>query len=217
MLVVLYDRDMRDFDDILLKTFGKGTPIFADGIVSLFPSKTRVAVYQNIEKSISRGFLKRYERGVYYIPCQGRFGAIPLSAEAVVKQKYISDGKKIYGYYSGLTLENRAGLSEQVPAVLEITTNASSKRVRSLGPFGGWRDVVIRKPRCEVTADNVDVLRFLDAVTALSPKAMSASALKNLKKLANFAGRDRAFAYAAFYPAKTSKRLIESEALGVFA
>ena len=101
--------------------------------------------------------------------------------------------------------------------MLEITTNAASKRVRSLGPSGGWKDVVIRKPRCEVTAENVDVLRFLDAITALSPKKMGKAALRNLGELACKAGRDRAFAYAAYYPAKTSKRLIESEALGVFA
>lgn len=123
----------------------------------------------------------------------------------------------MFGYYSGLALENRAGLSEQVPAVLEITTNASSKGARSLGPAGGWKDVVIRKPRCEVAAENVDVLRFLDAVSAISPKKMGKAALRSLGGLARKAGRDRAFAYADYYPAKTSKRLIESEALGVFA
>lgn len=208
---------MKNFDNIVFKEFGEGKPIFSDELLSLFPDKTRVAVYQNIEKSISRGFLERYERGVYYIPRQGRFDKVPLSAEAVIERKYLSNGEEVFGYYSGLTLENRAGLSEQVPAVLEITTNASSKRVRSLGPMGGWKDVVIRKPRCKITAENVDILRFLDAITALLPAKMDAVTLRNLKKLASRAGRDQAFAYASHYPAKTSKRLIESERLGVFA
>lgn len=208
---------MEKFDDILLDRFDEGRPILVGDILSLFPEVSRVTVYQNIDAAISRGSLERYDRGVYYIPRRGLFGKVPLSAESVVERKFIASGNEVFGYYSGLTLENRAGLSEQVPAVLEITTNAASKRVRSLGPSGGWKDVVIRKPRCKVTAENVDVLRFLDAVTALSPKKMGKAALRNLGNLARKAGRERAFAYAAYYPAKTSKRLIESEALGVFA
>ena len=208
---------MKRFEDILLERFGEGRPILVCDMLSLFPDISRVAVYQNIDAAISRGSLERYDRGVYYIPRQGAFGKVPLSAEAVMERKFIARGDEVFGYYSGLTLENRAGLSEQVPAVLEITTNAASKRVRSLGPAGGWRDVVVRKSRCEVTAENVDVLRFLDAVTGLSPKKMGEAALRNLRELARKAGRERAFAYAAYYPAKTSKRLIESEALGVFA
>lgn len=208
---------MKEFDAILLETFGKAKPILADEIVSLFSSVSRVAVYQNIGKAIERVFLARYGQGVYYIPREGRFGKVPLSPEAVIERKYITDGEGVFGYYSGLTLENRAGLSEQVPAVLEITTNASSRSVRSLGPLGGWKDVVIRKPRCTITSDNVDVLRFLDAVTALSPRSMDSAVVSNLRKMANAAGRDKAFAYAVHYPAKTAKRLIESEEVGVFA
>ncbi len=208
---------MERFDDIMLERFGEGRPILIGDILPLFPDVSRVTVYQNIDAAISRGSLERYDRGVYYIPRQGLFGKVPLSAESVVERKFIARGDEVFGYYSGLTLENRAGLSEQVPAVLEITTNAASRRVRSLGPAGGWKDVVIRKPRCEVTAENVDVLRFLDVVTSLSPGKMGKVALRSLSDLARKAGRERAFAYAAYYPARTSKRLIESEALGVFA
>ncbi|WP_417049838.1 hypothetical protein [Ellagibacter isourolithinifaciens] len=161
---------MKEFEDILLERFGEGRPILVGDILSLFPDVSRVTVYQRINSAISKGSLERYGRGVYCIPRQGLFGKVPLSAESVIERKFIACGDEVFGYYSGLALENRAGLSEQVPAVLEITTNASSKGVRSLGPAGGWKDVVIRKPRCEVTAENVDVLRFLDAVSAISPK-----------------------------------------------
>lgn len=208
---------MKEFEDILLERFGEGRPILIGDILSLFPDVSRVTVYQRIDSAISKGSLERYDRGVYYIPRQGLFGKVPLSAESVVERKFIACGDEVFGYYSGLTLENRVGISEQVPAVLEITTNASSKGVRSLGTIGGWKDVVIRKPRCKVTAENVDVLRFLDVVSAVSPKKMGKAALRSLGDLARKAGRDRAFAYADYYPAKTSKRLIESETLGVFA
>lgn len=161
---------MKEFEDILLERFGEGRPILVGDILSLFPDVSRVTVYQRINSAISKGSLERYGRGVYCIPRQGLFGKVPLSAESVIERKFIACGDEVFGYYSGLALENRAGLSEQVPAVLEITTNASSKGVRSLGPAGGWKDVVIRKPRFEVTAENVDVLKFLDAVSAISPK-----------------------------------------------
>ena len=161
---------MKEFEDILLERFDEGRPILVGDILSLFPDVSRVTVYQRINSAISKGSLERYGRGVYCIPRQGLFGKVPLSAESVIERKFIACGDEVFGYYSGLALENRAGLSEQVPAVLEITTNASSKGVRSLGPAGGWKDVVIRKPRCEVTAENVDVLRFLDAVSAISPQ-----------------------------------------------
>lgn len=161
---------MKEFEDILLERFGEGRPILVGDILSLFPDVSRVTVYQRINSAISKGSLERYGRGVYCIPRQGLFGKVPLPAESVIERKFIACGDEVFGYYSGLALENRAGLSEQVPAVLEITTNASSKGVRSLGPAGDWKDVVIRKPRCEVTAENVDVLRFLDAVSAISPK-----------------------------------------------
>ena len=55
------------------------------------------------------------------------------------------------------------------------------------------------------------------AVKRRPPKKMGKAALRSLGNLARKAGRERAFDYSVYYPAKTSKRLIESEALGVFA
>ena len=76
---------MEKFDDILLERFDEGRPILVGDILSLFPEVSRVTVYQNIDAAISRGSLERYERGVYYIPRQGLFGKVPLSAESVVE------------------------------------------------------------------------------------------------------------------------------------
>lgn len=137
---------MKEFEDILLERFGEGRPILVGDILSLFPDVSRVTVYQRINSAISKGSLERYGRGVYCIPRQGLFGKVPLSAESVIERKFIACGDEVFGYYSGLALENRAGLSEQVPAVLEITTNASSKGVRSLGPAGGWKDSSSESP-----------------------------------------------------------------------
>lgn len=208
---------MFKFDQTLLEAYGRSEPILPGDIASLFPDLTRARIYQMIEESIDRGFLERYRRGVYYIPEDGIFGKTSPSAAAVVERKYITDGEETYGYYSGLTLENKAGVSPQVPAVLEITTNKASKRVREIEPFGGWRAIKLRKPRTEIDAGNVEALMLLDLITSLSPSSLNGHELANLKDLARSVGREKAAFYSRYYPAKTSKRLIESEAIGVFA
>lgn len=208
---------MNKFDETLLREYGYDKPFLAEDIVALFSNITRAAVYQNIENSISRGFLERYKRGVYYIPTEGILGKTLPSAEAVAERQFITDGIETFGYYSGLTLENKAGLSTQVPATLEITTNKASKQVREIEPFGGWKKIIIRKPRTKITSENIDALILLDLLTQLSPASLDQYELANLRSIAAKVGREKAARYARFYPGKTAKRLLESEDYGVFA
>ena len=207
---------MKEFEDILLERFSEGVPSpSATFCLPCSPTSRASPSTSALILRFPKGSLERYGRGGLLHSSAGAFRKVPCPLNLSLSASSSHAATKC----SGITracLENQAGLSEQVPAVLEITTNASSKGVRSLGPAGGWKDVVIRKPRCEVTAENVDVLRFLDAVSAISPKN-GQGGTSQLQGLARKAGRDRAFAYADYYPAKTSKRLIESEALGVFA
>lgn len=207
---------MKNFDEILLQEYDYDNPFLVEDIVALFPDVTRAAIYQNIDRSIERGFLERYKRGVYYIPTEGILGKTLPSAEAVVKRQFIADGENVIGYYSGLTLQNKTGVSPQVPATLEITTNKASKRVREIEPFGGWKKIIVRKPRTEVNSENVEALMLLDLLTNVSPTTLDQYELGNLKKLASKVGRQKAARYARFYPGKTAKRLLESEDYGVF-
>lgn len=208
---------MKKFDDIVLEAYGYDKPFLSEDVMALFPDVTRSAVYENIDASIKRGFLDRYQRNVYYVPRSGLFGKTVPSANEVIERKYITDGKDVFGYYSGLTLENKAGLSTQVPATLEVTTNKSSRRLREVEPFGGWRKIVIRRPRTDVNVGNVDALMLLDLLTNRSPSSLDACELEALRKLAMKVGREKAAEYARYYPGKTAKRLLESEACGVFA
>jgi hypothetical protein len=57
----------------------------------------------------------------------------------------------------------------------------------------------------------VDALRFLDLITAEPVSALGDAALEALRKLAAKAGRAAIYENAGFYPAKTSKRLVECE------
>ena len=104
-----------------------------------------------------------------------------------------------------------------MPAVVEVATNAESTRVREVAGFGGWRKVVLRRPRTEVDDGNVDALRFLDLITAEPVMALGDAAIAALGRLAEKAGRSKIYECAAAYPAKTSKRLVECEVRNVFA
>ncbi|MEF9926183.1 MAG: hypothetical protein RR757_06605, partial [Raoultibacter sp.] len=131
--------------------------------------------------------------------------------------RWIEENGAIIGYVSGANLANRAGISEQVPATLEITTNKETTRVREVSAFGGWKSIVLRKPRRPITQDNVQALRFLDVITNEPVSSMNGYAINALKKLAATAGRSKVYECASNYPKKTSKRLIDCELKNVFA
>ncbi len=204
---------MKNFDEILGKTFGCGVPIFTSQIVGLCPEISRVAVFNNINRSIERGFLKRHTYGVYYIPGAQEQA---LSPEAIIAHKYIEDGNTVFGYYSGQTLAYQAGIVDEKPSTLELTSNKASNRLRRLGPMGDWEEVVIRKPRCKVTSYNVDVLQFMDLITLFEPCQLDEEKFSNLAKVAQFVGRTKAIRYVEVFPAKTAKHLMEGELLGIF-
>jgi predicted transcriptional regulator of viral defense system len=208
---------MDTFVDILRERFGEDEPILTDEIVGAFPDVSRVTTFKRMNAALEDGSLVRFSRGVYYIPRDGLLGKVRLMPDKVVVKKYLGKGSYVYGYISGLNLENEVGVSPQVPATLEITTNNASKRKREVESFGGWRKITLRTPRVEVTKDNVDALRFLDVITNTPLRFLSRLELNNLKKLSRKVDRDVLKECLKYYPAKTSKLLIESGAYGVFA
>ena len=202
--------------DILRSRFGEDEPILTEEIIDTFSEVSHVTAYKRLSEALEKGDIKRYGRGVYFIPREGILGKVPLLPLKVIKKKYLSDDKDIYGYISGLNLENEIGISPQVPATLEVTTNNASRRVREIEPFGGWREITLRVPRTTVSRENVDALKFLDIITRISPADLSDFEFNNLKGFTASFDKNTVYGCASFYPARTSKRLIESEALGVF-
>ena len=209
---------MGDLRERLVDAYGEGEPVLTEDVLRLFPEISRQAVYKKIDAAMALGELERYGRGVYYVPRETRLGKARPSAESVLRRRWLvdADGNAV-GYVTGAALANEAGVTEQVPAAIEVATNSESTRVREVASFGGWRKVVLRRPRTEVTNGNVDALRFLDLITAEPVSALGDAALEALRKLAARAGRASIYENAGFYPAKTSKRLVECEVRGVFA
>ena len=115
--------------------YGYGTPIFLKDI--RIGRKSKTAIRKELSRAVKDKKIIRNSPGVYCFAEEGRFQNV--SFEDVIKRKYVKDDFgfagldiMIYGYYSGLTFAHMIGLSQQVPAIIEITTNnTSSKRTIS--------------------------------------------------------------------------------------
>ncbi|MCH4184651.1 MAG: hypothetical protein LKF61_04110 [Eggerthellaceae bacterium] len=208
---------MNNFANILLKRFGTNEPILVEDMCALFSDVSRQTIYRWLNASLENGTLAKYGRGIYFIPCKTRFGRSRLFPEQVVQRKWIENNGDIVGYVSGPTLVNSVGITEQVSATLEVTTNRETTRVRSVPTFGGWKSIRLRRPRTTVTKQNVQALRFLDVATEEPVNDLNAHALDALRRLAQKAGRRQIYDCAAYYPAKTAKKLIDCEYCNVLA
>lgn len=208
---------MESMADILRDRYGANEPIFADEVLRAFEGVPKRTVYYRLDKAVEEGSLAKAGRGVYYVPTETILGPSTLPPMKIIEKEYLAYGDDVYGYWSGIMLENQMGLTTQNPAVLEIVTNKATKRVRSLGPAAGYRDVVIRQPRVKVTKDNVEVLMLLDLVTSSSLSPREVLDFKNLLDLAKRTSRSDVRKIIPFYPAKTAKRLMESEIADVLA
>lgn len=146
--------------------YGYGTPIFLKDI--RIGRKSKTAIRKELSRAVKEKEIIRRSQGVYYFK-ENKELARELSFEAIVEKKYIKDdfgikGLEIntYGYYSGQTFLNQIGISQQVPAVLEITTNNTScKRIYHSGKYRA----ILRKGRTTITYQNCKALQFFDMIS----------------------------------------------------
>lgn len=187
-----------------LKTqYGTDYPIFPSDLGNT--STARVFLSRNA----AAGKIARFASGIYYFPRQTRFGNSKLPIAQVYERKYIDDNGEIFGYYSGLSFQQKIGYTSQVPNTPEITTNkeASLKRTISLD---GKRKVLLKRPRVQITVDNCRLLPLLDLITA-----EDADMLMNNTLLSNYIQKEKLRRsdlqnVIADYPAKTSQKMIET-------
>lgn len=146
----------------LLETFGYNNPIFINELS--VPNMGENATRQAIKRLAASGFLKRYDTGIYFIPKLSKLLENSyLDPYLVIIRKYIKDDTETYGYITGASFANQLGLTTQVPAVLEITTNRESTKGR-LVTIGG-QTIRIKRSALPITNNNASVLQFLDIVS----------------------------------------------------
>lgn len=194
----------------LIENFKPYEPIFtADIDIDMVGNSLR----PKLKELCDSGKLCRYEAGVYYLPGKMKLkGLTPISASAVARSRYVNRRGKVRGYYSGYTFANQIGLSLQVPYVQEIVTNEASAKVREIDIKG--QKFIIRKPKAEITEENVYTLQFLDLLSDID-KYLDGSSENILDKLEKLIKDEKITkelidTYISLYPTKVYKNLYET-------
>lgn len=150
---------MNEVMDYILNSYKEGEPIFIADIEIQGISDDNIK--QQLKRLTDMEYLQRYEKGIYYRPRESRLkSGFCLSADMVARYKYISRQGKVMGYYSGYTFANQLGISNQVPAKVEIVSNESAPIVRDVTI--GNQIFTVRRARIPVTTENCKTLQLLE-------------------------------------------------------
>lgn len=150
----------------LTSIYGYGTPIFLKDLK--IGGKSQSAIKMQISRACKEGKISRDGPGVYSIVNNDDVLSPVLTFEKIIEDKFLYE-KNItpgleemfpIGYYSGQTFLNLIGISDQVPAILEVTTNNTSSKKRYYSALG--RVAILRKARTKVNFQNYKMLQFLD-------------------------------------------------------
>ena len=141
-------------------------PIFIEDIIKMYPTRSRQWIDHELSELTASGQLVRYATGIYYRPRKNRESVSEFDVSKVIREKYIERDGKVFGYVSGDKLLKVLGLINCEPDVMIIVTNKEKSRGRKVRL--GDKEVYLIKPPTEISADNVAVLRFLEAVRLIN-------------------------------------------------
>lgn len=202
--------------NLIRESYGTGEPILTEDLDSLFSGVSRRTLFSYIDSLIKGGSLRRYETGIYYIPVRNEAGESALNPLKVIARKYLGTEGEPDGFWSGATLDNSIGLTEQVPTKYEVVTNNTGTAQKTV-KVGGFLECIIRKSKIPVDADNIKAQQLLDILSRRRPKQLSKEQIAVLQGFARGLSFSNLMSMSASWPQKTTRRVLESEACGVFA
>lgn len=195
--------------ETLLERYGYNEPILTNEIQ--FNNYSKPWIYKELNRLCDNNQIRRFGKGIYYIPKQTPFGVSVLNPNKVVEKKYIKSDSETFGYYSGRYLLNLLGISNQVPNVIEVYSNNESSKLRELKV--GTRNVIVRKARVNITKENVAVLTFLELMNIIDVNALDLEKREIIKKFitSSNVSRQDITKYSPVYPDRAMRAMIESE------
>lgn len=204
--------------EYLEETYGYNEPIFISEI--RLDDTNDNTLRQSFKRMVKSGDLIRYDTGIYYLPKASRLlKKSYLDPMKVILRKYIKNESSIFGYFSGAFFANQIGLTTQMPAIIEIVTNKEATKGRQVTV--GNQVLRLKRPAIPVTAENADILQFVDAVSQLD-KYTELGEDDTFRLLKNYI-QEKKFTQSqldAVMPAltgQTAKRLIEGGLIYEFA
>lgn len=211
---------METLYEYLLDNYRENEPIIlADLQVE---GMTRTNLRQQIKKLTDTGKVKRFDKGIYFLPKKTIFkSGSQLSPEKVLECKYLRDEGKRCGYVSGLMFFNQMGLTTQIPMLYEVVSNKATNEYRETSLAKSR--VIVRKPKVRVTEKNYKALQFLDMLkdvdvySEVTGKPLQ-ERLYRYMDAANLSISEME-PYFAYYPDKLYKNLVETRVIynGLFA
>lgn len=208
-----------DLVSYLSNIYGYDTPIFLKDV--RIGRKSKTAIREAFYRASKSGKLVKDGNGIYYLKSNKEFGAA-VTFESIVLKKFIYENGNdefndlfVCGYFSGMTFLNMIGISEQVPAIYEITTNKTSSKKRFYKHDRRW--AILRKGKTEINYQNYRMLQFLDMFRFLSlweikeKRDILTSYIKKHKLT-----KKQFNQYIGLYGADTIKKIVEGGLLDAF-
>ena len=200
--------------EYLKTTYRENEPIFLSELK--MDGMTDVNMRQQLKKLTDKGYICRYDTGIYYIPRKSIFkSGSQLSFDDVVRKKYLEGSNGRCGYISGFSFANQMGLTTQVPMCCEVVTNKATKDYREL-TLGKSR-VALRRPRVAVTEENykalqlLDLIRNIDVLSELPKEELISKVFQYMKRnQLYFESLER---YLSYYPDRIYRNLYEMRLL----
>ena len=196
--------------DFLIRTYGQGEPIFLADVS--YKDMKPAMLRQAMSRLVERGQLRRFAKGIYYIPDTSIFptGAL-LSSDKVIESRYLSDKGQRCGYISGPNFANQFGLTTQVPMSCTIVSNKATTKERRIRL--GQQEIILRQPRCTITKQNFLVLQILDLLADVD-RYSEIEQVEARQRFKDYLGRaEMSFSsmeqYLGYYPVKIFKNMYE--------
>ncbi|MDO3408233.1 DUF6088 family protein [Saccharibacillus sp. CPCC 101409] len=201
--------------EILFENYGYNEPIIANELKHMDVNLSAESLRRNLNRMVQNEELQRFSNGVYFFT---KWNSVlkqnsKLSERLVVERKYIRSGDRVYGYLSGLAFANQLGITTQVPQHLEIVTEKTASKRRTI-QLKSYR-LTLKSPRVPVTAQNVKLLQILDLLSEteiyaeVDTQTLKRKAFSYLDDLQLSSEIIRTIVLN--YPNKTAKRLMELE------
>lgn len=210
-----------DLVNYLANIYGYDTPIFIKDV--RIGRKSKSAIREEFYRASKRGDINRDGPGVYSLVNKTNEIVDVVTFEKILMRKYLTSEnaprglEKLFveGYYSGLTFLNMIGLSEQVPAIPEITTNRISSKKYVYNALG--RTAFIRKSRTTIDSSNYEILQFLDMFYYITMDEVK----KNKELIIRYVKEKRLTKYEftkyiGLYGVQTMKKIVEGGIINAF-
>ena len=196
--------------EFLAERYSPDEPIFLSEVT--IPGMEAAVMRQQIKKLTVDGRLKRFDTGIYFIPRKSIFrSGSMLSADEVIRKKYLMDGAERCGYLSGMRFANQLGLTTQVASVYEIYTNKATRDYRETRMAN--LKVILRKPYVKVDEQNVSILQFLDLlkevvdISEIKGEELTATLVRYMRKKG--IGFEAMSRFLPYYPERIYKNMFK--------